>query len=279
MQQAKPAQIVYRPTGAQIVYTAPVPNSAVRPSSQKTQQSQIMKTRINAAKTQNPDLAKKAAIMMAPEGPDEDSGKLLPKLRSLLNTQFNTRLGLMLRIFENGDTVVGHLAEDEGCENPLDERDDLGSIRAVGRDLSDDITPRKAARALQKDSMVVPLVYDHDEETWSLFENDGMREVVGTGERYYDGIWVPNDDCRIEIKSRARRKGIDLSASARELAQECCNTHRLWMIGECYYWVITRFNINGEQVETDSCGGYLGLSEAENALHYEFVAACAAILA
>ena len=212
-----------------------------------------------------------------------------PKLRSILDTYFKeipawdgttyAPLGLMSRILENGDMVVGHLAQDICCENPLTERDDLGRIRTVGCDSSDDLTPSEAARALQNDSMVVPLVYDHDEETWSLFESDETPEAPGEEMLEFNGIWVPDDDLRVEIKSRARRKRISYSASARELAQECCHQHQLWMTGECYSATITRFNANGQEVGTDSCVGYLGFPYAEESLRFEFEAACAAILA
>jgi len=212
-----------------------------------------------------------APRLVVPEDPDEESAKqaLFTVMRPfVLQSHLKDRLAingqepicLMSRLLANGDLVAGYLVQDECCPYPLEDRDDLGRILSFSGDHG--INPAEGMRILGSDRMAVGLTCDSD-EIWDLAE-DGI-----------DGVWVPGDCCRPEVSSRSRRQHISYQEAARELAKRACREHNEWVCGECYIWIITRFDPEGNEIGSDSCCGCVGLINAQQVLRYEFDVACA----
>ncbi len=224
-----------------------------------------------------------APALVVPEHPDEKAVKeaLFTVMRPfVLQSHLKDRLAingqepicLMSRVLADGDLVAGYLVQDECCPYPLEDRDDLGHILCFSGDHG--INPAEGMRILRSDRMAVGLTCDSD-EMWDLAEDGRIGECPDADGFGIDGVWVPGDFCRPEVRSRSRRQHISYRAAARELAKEACRAHHEWVCGECYYWIITRFDPDGLEISSDSCCGYVGLCNAQQVLRHEFDAACA----
>lgn len=118
----------------------------------------------------------------------------------------------------------------------------------------------------------------------ALLRGDGPKYCVRTfrEEVVYDDTVHP----RFEnwIGAYEYLKGLDASTltylqtqmeaehdAAIELAKCACEEYTSWSNGDCYGWCIETFDINtGEQLDEDSCWGYIGSDYAYSTLEEEF---------
>ena len=119
---------------------------------------------------------------------------------------------ILFKPFPDGRAVVGYLAQDEDCPNPLADCDGMGHIlqfkdrkvlhdalRAIGCDQygnrDPDIIPNPFAIVLDK--------FEHGEVSWSVF-GEGMQDRWDTS--HGAGVWIPDDACLEHILSSAIAK-------------------------------------------------------------------------
>lgn len=110
--------------------------------------------------------------------------------------------------------------------------------------------------------------YEHGLCRYTVHSNGGCPWDTSRGE----AVWVPDKHLREELKKiadpEARWK------QAVEWAQQACEQYTSWCNGECYGCVVEVFQRNDdgswEQIEEDSCWGFIGSDWAEEALKSEF---------
>jgi hypothetical protein len=173
----------------------------------------------------------------------------------------------------DGTTIVGRLEQDQDCPNPCEDCDGVGHIRSLSRRHVNNISFEEAKSLLETDAMVVALsYYEHGQCLWDVV---GGKRIGRCPDQQWDqvdfaGVWVPDDCCRDEIKSRSHRKHITYQAAAQELAAECCRSYTDWSNGECYGHVVKAFDPDGNECEDDSCWGYIGYEYAISQLQEQF---------
>lgn len=115
---------------------------------------------------------------------------------------------------------------------------------------------------------------DPDRVMLSVYEHSGIAYSV-MGEAGYPftdpwdtspgrAVWVP--DKVLRVNEAAGLTGDERRAKMREWAGQACETFTDWANGSCYCVVIELFDADGEQLESDLCGGYVGWKWAEEQL-------------
>ena len=141
---------------------------------------------------------------------------------------------VLLKQFPDGRAVVGYLAEDSDCADPIEDCNGMGNIlrfddpkvrhealRAIGCDpygpRDRDIVPNPFAVLLDK--------YEHGASAWSIM-GEGMQDRWDTSRGA--GVWIPDDACLEHILSRAIARllpeGTTVSYVSRSNADGTCIT-------------------------------------------------------
>lgn len=169
---------------------------------------------------------------------------------------------LIRKSLPNGDIIIGYLAQDEDCPNPCTDSDGMGNIRSFSRRHINNIDPQEARSMMKTDKMVVPLsYYEHGLCLWDVVDGERIGQCPDPqwDQVAFAGVWVPDDCCRDEIKSRSRKQHRKYHSVAIELAKQCCETYTDWSNGNCYGYIIERYNAQGQfQNQEDSCWGFIG---------------------
>jgi hypothetical protein len=174
---------------------------------------------------------------------------------------------------KDGTIVIGYLVQDEDCSNPCEDCDGMGHVRSLSSRHINNIGVDEATELLKTDNMVVTLSYfEHGRCVWDV---QGGSQFGSCPDRQWDGVpfagvWVPDQCCRDEIKSRSHSKHITYQQAAKELAAECCREYTSWVNGDCYGIVTERFDDAGNFIKDDSCWGHIGSEYAEQALKEQF---------
>lgn len=179
----------------------------------------------------------------------------------------------LIKQLDDGTIIIGYLMIDQGCQNPCTDQDGMGHIRSLSHRHINSIGADEACELLKTDKMVVPLsYYEHGLCLWDVMH--GAR-IASCPDKQWDqvefaGIWIPDQCCRDEIKSRSRRKRISYRAAATELAEGCCKEYTAWANGDCWGTIVERFDDEGNYISGDSCFGYIGSEWANEALREMF---------
>jgi hypothetical protein len=160
--------------------------------------------------------------------------------------------------------ILGYLAHDDDCENPLEDDEYAGYIyeaRRRGKTLRD----YERALALgdfeddERDPYAVLLdVYEHGGISYSL-AGAGMQSQFDTARG--GAVWVPGDLLRKDIEAHA-----DPMARARECAKIDAEQYTDWCNGNCYSIVVVTYDKKGQQIDWNTCSGYVGDDNAYEAL-------------
>lgn len=165
----------------------------------------------------------------------------------------------------DGTILIGYLKPDQDCANPCKGCDGMGQVRSLSNRHIDNIDADEAVELLKNDPMVVALSYF--EHGLSLWDVQGGPRFGACPDKQWDGVsfagvWIPGDCCREEITSRLANKSAGPDAIqevARVLAAECCKEYTDWSNGNCWGYIIERYNADGELIErVDSCWGFIG---------------------
>ena len=250
----------------------------------------------------------------------------------------------------DGTIIVGFLAHDDDCQNPLENCDGMGSIHSFSRKHSNHKTPEEIQSGVADSVLRLTVLlsyFEHGQCRWGVAGTmSGMADFRWDGVGFA-GMWVPDKSClehihstaiaahlppgvKVEYKSKrnpdgtcitrpckpgersyfknpdgtdqgtvpderyhnvitltlpdgrerggyasftsayraaARSLGIKLTAetrqsgelaAARKAAQEACDAYTSWCNGECYGWVVAKFDADGYELDWDSCWGYVG---------------------
>lgn len=231
----------------------------------------------------------------------------------------------LVKVLENGVIIVGYLAHDDSCSNPLTDCDGMGHIFSFNRRHvnSMDESPESFKENHKKIMhMVVELSYfEHGNCLWGVRGTMGSMPDFQWDGTSMAGIWVPDSSCIDHIRSKAighaapgadvawksklnpdgtvddknlnvitltmpdgsehtgfksfagayrsaaRRLGVKLTVEetrqaeakvAAECAEQACDVYTRWCNGECYGYVVAWFDKTGNEVDHESCWGYVG---------------------
>jgi hypothetical protein len=173
-----------------------------------------------------------------------------------------------VRKLKDGGTAIGYIEDDFDCPNPLEDCDGFGRIyrrdRDAGpesKDMFDKETGRKAGFKANKYAVLLDK-YEHGQSVWSV-AGEGMECKWDTSRDA--GVWVPDDSCLEHIKGVVKAAGslaeIRNAAGRQEAskcAREACELYTQWCNGECYGFAIDIYNKDGEFIDSESFGGYVG---------------------
>lgn len=163
------------------------------------------------------------------------------------------------RKLPDGRVVIGYLIQDQDCANPCKDCDGVGQIHSLSNRHIDSINRDEALRLLQSDKMVVALSYfEHGLCRWGVQGTMGGMPDFNWDGVSFAGVWVPDDCCRDEIKSRSHRKRITYQKAAQELAAECCESYTDWSNGDCWGVIVVTCKPDGSMIESDECWGFIG---------------------
>lgn len=215
----------------------------------------------------------------------------------------------IVRELTNGIIVVGYLAHDDSPSNPLKDCDGMGDIVAFNqRDFGFDGTDRPdvqelADELLEEDAVeiaggedlddyeaaekaVMPAWFDryntvdyvalnyneHDNsEPYSIAAEtaEGLLELIQGGYRSHPEYqWEPDKyllkDYLEPIKDPQKRR-----AKALEFCQQALESYNKYCTGDVWGVVVVWFDKDGDEIDSDSCWGFLGLDYAEECLEEE----------
>ena len=104
--------------------------------------------------------------------------------------------------------------------------------------------------------------YDHSGQHWSL-SGSGMQCRWDTASGA--GVWQPDKYLRQQIDSDVA-EGKDRQAQCRIYAQQFLGQFNSILAGDVYGCVVETFELEGDQIESDSCWGFVGGDYAEESL-------------
>jgi len=104
--------------------------------------------------------------------------------------------------------------------------------------------------------------YDHSGQHWSL-SGGGMQCRWDTASGA--GVWQPDKYLRQQIDSDVA-EGKDRQAQCRIYAQQFLDQFNAIISGDVYGCVVETFELEGDQIESDSCWGFVGGEYAEESL-------------
>lgn len=109
-------------------------------------------------------------------------------------------------------------------------------------------------------------VYDHSGQAWSI-SGGGMQCRWDTSSGA--GAWVPDKYLLEQIESDVK-EGKDRRTQCRLYAEQFLDTYNAIISGDVYGCVVEVFDDAGEQVDDESCWGFIGSEYAEESLKSEF---------
>jgi hypothetical protein len=166
--------------------------------------------------------------------------------------------------------IIGYLADDEDCGNPLEDDGYLGHIYEARRngptlDEFNHAAARGDYEGQDPDPFVVMLDYhEHGQCQYSL-AGEGMQCRFDTVKG--NVCWVPSECLRDDL--------VDLPADeaqtkAREYAKQAAETYTNWRNGECYGVVTAIYDLDGDLQSQDDCWGFIGADYAYNSLKSDY---------
>lgn len=171
------------------------------------------------------------------------------------------------KVLPSGKIIVGFLCLDQGCENPCESCDGVGTIRSLSHRHINRIDHDEAIELLENDPDVVPLSYfEHGLCLWDTKGSlDGMPNFQWDGTSFA-GVWIP-DDCVRE--SYTGQYGLTRRQWMIAQAKSACKEYTAWANGECFGHIVVTCDAEGSMIEHDSCWGYIGRDYADERLAEE----------
>lgn len=214
----------------------------------------------------------------------------MTKLYKTHKTEVSSKAELS-KTMPDGSIVIAYREPDQDCGNPCKDCDGVGQVRSLSSRHIDNIDVDEAIELLKADPMVVALSYfEHGNCLWDVA---GGECFAACPDKQWDGVsfagvWIPDECCRDEIKSRyeqrhgcgpvpqaeanaAQHQAQGIQAIARVLAAECCTQYTAWSNGDCWGYIVERYSPEGEFIsQVDSCWGFIGSEYSEQAMKEAF---------
>jgi hypothetical protein len=203
---------------------------------------------------------------------------------------------------KDGRLVVGYLAQDTDCEDPLLSCDGMGHLYSAhkqapssshssmrkalglsrewqpdlehdGEEISEETWRELRKAGLVGDPYVVVLdCYQHGGTSWSV---TGQGSSCQWDNARGAGVWVPDDTLREMLDKLRESDGFDAAKEQAEVyAKEALTVYNEWLAGNCYGAVICVYvkePTGYTLISHDTCWGLIGLASA-SAVTKELVA-------
>lgn len=193
--------------------------------------------------------------------------------------ELELELPISLEYWENPEVVVkateayvvlGYLAHDNSCENPLESCDAMGQIHhhpdsrygSRNSDYYDILGCDSYGEPCNDNFHDIDAVlldrYEHGLCKYTIRSDSGDHWDTSRGE----AVWVPDKYLREElVKITDAEKRWE---QAKKYAEQACEEYTDWANGNCYGYVISVYDkVDGELIEEDNCWGFVGYEYAE----------------
>lgn len=177
-------------------------------------------------------------------------------------------------LVQTGDDriVIGYLADDSDCDNPLENDEYMGHIyeaRRNGPTLADFNQAmgidEYGARFKAPDPFAVMLdYYEHGQCQYSV-AGEGMQCRFDTVKG--NVVFVPSDQQREELVALPVDEA---QGKVREYAAQACDTYTDWRNGNCFGVVVATYDTEGTPTSEDACWGFIGEDSAYASLKSDY---------
>lgn len=158
-------------------------------------------------------------------------------------------------------------SDDEFIDNCLDSINELTPVMDVPALQLELWRAGRAAGTIGAKYTVMLDVYEHGGVAYSV-SGSGMQCRFDTARG--GAVWVAGEARVAELDALPEDQR---AARLVELAKADAAQYTAWRNGDCYFYVIAEFSLEGEELDYNTCGGYIGTDDAMSALKDEMPAA------